>query len=230
MISNSDLIVGMQADSLMAFRLEKALGGVKDSVLEQASRMQLGARRLAYYTSCFTDNYHDVCTGQKNEDIRFVEGLIQLVKQHHVVTRMLGIYVDQLLHGLTPDRLGRIKKMLIGSGATIASSSLTNQSFGYAIVAAASYSLGLRFSVNTKLAKISVSVVTAVSYYGYVQEAADAATRLRERDPRYYYALYAEKLEMLYFIIEPIISRNVNLFRTHSSDKDIADAIMRIIK
>lgn len=80
MFSNSDLITKMQADNLLAVRLEKALGGVKDSVLDQARRMRLGAGRLAYYTSCFTDNYQDVCAAQKTEDIRFLEGLTQLVK------------------------------------------------------------------------------------------------------------------------------------------------------
>lgn len=57
MMGNSILITKMQADSLLAVRLEKALVGVKDTMLEQASRMQLGATRLVYYASCFTDNY-----------------------------------------------------------------------------------------------------------------------------------------------------------------------------
>lgn len=205
MFSNSDLITKMQADNLLAVRLEKALGGVKDSVLDQARRMQLGARRLAYYTSCFTDNYQDVCTAQKTEDVRFLEGLTQLVKQHNVATRMFEIYLNQLLQGLTSERIGRIQKILIGKGATIASGAMTNQALAYAIVASVSYKFGLRIGVNTKLAKISVAAVTIVSYYGYVQEAAEAANRLRLGHQGYYYALYAEKLEMLYFIIEPVI-------------------------
>ncbi|EOS95386.1 hypothetical protein [Erwinia tracheiphila] len=230
MISNTDIITRIQADSLIAVRLEKALGGVKDAVIDQVNRMQLGTRRLAYYTSCFTDNYQDVCTGQKSEDVRFLEGLVQLVKLHNVVTRMLEIYVNQLLHGLTSDRIGRIKKLMVGKGATIAAGSMTSQALAYAIVAAVSYSLGARMSINTKLAKISASAVTIVSYYGYVQESADAANRLRARNPRYYYALYAEKLEMLYFIVESVISRNELRFSPPSSDRDIADVIMRMIR
>lgn len=101
-ISNTDIITRIQADSLIAVRLEKALGGVKDAVIDQVNRMQLGA-------------------------------------------------------------------------------------------------------------------VTIVSYYGYVQESADTADRLRARNPRYYYELYAEKLEMLYFIVEPVISRNELRFSPPSS-------------
>ncbi|EMY3601485.1 hypothetical protein [Klebsiella aerogenes] len=230
MFSNSDLITKMQADNLLAVRLEKALGGVKDSVLDQARRMRLGARRLAYYTSCFTDNYQDVCAAQKTEDIRFLEGLTQLVKQHNVVTRMFEIYVKQLLQGLTSERIGHIQKILIGKGATIASGAMTNQALAYTIVASVSYKFGLRIGVNTKLAKISVAAVTIVSYYGYVQEAVEAANRLRLGHQGYYNALYAEKLEMLYFIIEPVIGLNNHHFLPPTSDNDIADAIMRIIR
>jgi hypothetical protein len=127
--------------------------GVKDSILDQARRMQLGVRRLTYYSSCFTDNYRDVCTAQKTEDVRFMEGLTQLVKQHNIVTRMFKIYVNQLLQGLTPERIRHIQMILIGKGATIASGSMTNQALAYAIVAAVSYSFGIRVGANTKLAK-----------------------------------------------------------------------------
>ncbi|ORM90318.1 hypothetical protein HA50_23910 [Pantoea cypripedii] len=230
MITNSTIITKMQADSLLGVRLEKALNGVRNTVLEQTSRIQLGVTRLVYYTSCFTDNYRDVCTGQKNEDVRFLEALVQLAKQGNVVTGMLEIYVNQFLRGLTPDRIRRIEALLIRKGANIASGSMTNQGLAYAIVLAICSSFGARVAIDTKLAKISVAAVTIVSYYGYVQEAADAANRLKQRNSPYYYALYSEKLEMLYFVIEPIISKNAYLLSSPSSDEQIADAIMRIIR
>jgi hypothetical protein len=43
-------------------------------------------------------------------------------------------------------------------------------------------------------------------------------------------ALYAEKLEMLYFIIGPVISRTELSFLPPTSDDDIADTIKRIIR
>lgn len=230
MISNTDIINRMQADSFFGVRLDKALSGVKDEVLAQANRIQLGARRLAFYTSCFTENYQDVCTAQKTEDVRFMEAIGQLVKEHHVVRKMLEIYVNQLLQGLTSERITRIRKILIGMGVTIASGSLTNQALAYSIVMAASYSIGIRMGVTTNLAKISAAGVTLVSYYGYVQLAADAANRLKYQNPRYYSGLYAAKLEMLYFIIEPVISRNAHRINSSRSDKDIADDIVRIIR
>ncbi len=109
MISNTDIIDKMQADSLFGVRLDKALSGVKDEVLEQANRIQLGARRLMFYTSCFTENYQDVCKDQKHEYVRFMEAIGQLVKERDVVKKMLEIYVKQLLQGLTSERIMRIK-------------------------------------------------------------------------------------------------------------------------
>ncbi|ARJ44248.1 hypothetical protein B1H58_09360 [Pantoea alhagi] len=231
MITNTTLITKMQADQLLAVRMEKALGGVKDAILEQATRMQQGATRLVYYTSCFTVNYQGVCSGQKTEDVRFLEALVQLVKHPHVIERMLKIYVDLLLrNSQEQNRIRHIQQALIKKGANIATSSLTSQAFSSAIVAAIGYSFGATIAMDTKLAKISAASVTIVSYYGYVQEAADAAHRLRQQIPVFYQALYAIKLEMLYFIIEPLITRNAHLHTFPSSEDEIADAIMRIIR
>ncbi len=230
MISNTDIINSIQADSLFGVRLDKALSGVKDEMLAQANRIQPGARRLAFYTSCFTENYQDVCTAQKTEDVRFLEAISQLVKEHHVVKKMLDIYVNQLLEGLTSDRITRIRKILIGMGVTIASGSLTNQALTYSIVMAASYSISIRMGATTNFAKLSAAGITLVSYYGYVQLAVNAANRLKYQNPGYYSALYAAKLEMLYFIVEPVISRNAHRLNSSRSDKDIADDIVRIIR
>jgi len=107
---------------------------------------------------------------------------------------------------------------------------LTNQALAYSIAMAASYSIGIRMGVTRNLAKVSAASITLVSYYGYVQMAADAANRLKNQNPRYYSALYAEKLEMFYFIVEPVISRNAHSINSSRTDKDIADDIVRIIR
>ncbi|MDE1185117.1 MAG: hypothetical protein PW844_01340 [Pantoea sp.] len=159
-----------------------------------------------------------------------MEALVKLVKQHDVLSRMLEIYVNQLLHGMMADDIRRIQALLMRRGANIATGTLTSQALSYAVVRAVSGSFGARVELNSKLAKLSAAAVTIVNYYGYVQEAADAANRLKQRNSTYYYALYSEKLEMLYFIVEPIIIKNAHLLSSPSSDDDIADAIMRIIR
>ncbi|QGY31880.1 hypothetical protein [Pantoea cypripedii] len=46
-----------------------------------------------------------------------------------------------------------------------------------------------------------------LSNYGIVQEAADAANRLRNSAPFYYKLLHQQRLEMMYFLIEPAFKR-----------------------
>lgn len=80
------------------------------------------------------------------------------------------------------------------------------------------------------LFKVSIISQTLTGWYAYVQKAADASARLKQHDSIYWQALYAEKLEMLYFLIEPVIKRNPPLSRILSSDEEIAAAFMRILR
>lgn len=230
MHSNSTIATKMQADKFLASRLEQALSGVKAQILEQAKNIQTGATRLAFFASCFTDNYQDVCARQKAEDIRFALNIVGLTHKGSVIERMVKIYVDFLLQNMTPERLQRIQRGLLRQGAHFASGSLTNQAFGAAVTFAICSSFGLSVSMDATLLKYSTLSVTIVGAYAYVQKAADAADRLRRQNGIYYHALYSEKLEMLYFLIEPVISRNPSLNRILSSDDEIADAIMRIVR
>lgn len=230
MYTNTAILTKMQADRFLALALEHALAGVRDAALEQARNIQDGATRLAFYSSCFTENYQDVCAKQKAEDIRFLQNIVGLVFKRNVIERMIRIYIDLLLQNLTPERIRRVQKSLLKQGATFASGTLTNQALGAAITAAACYSFGMKVTIDRVLLKFSTLSVTLTGWYACVQKAADAADRLKQQNGMYYHALYAEKLEMLYFLIEPAISQNPSLNRILSSDDEIASAIMRIIR
>lgn len=230
MYTNAVIINKMQADRLLGISLDHALSGVHEEMLTQGKNIQTGATRLAFYASCFTTNYQDVCANQKTEDIRFSLNIIGLVGKRKVIARMIQIYVDLLLQDLNEGRLKLIMKALFQKGATFASGSLSKQALGAAITGAAVYSFGLSVSVERVLLKFSAIAVTLTSWYAYVQKAADAANKLKQENIIYYHMLYAEKLEMLYFLIDPIISRNPPLKRIRSSDDEIVSAIMRIIK
>lgn len=76
-----DAIVSkMASDKALARRLENALSGVHDQVIEQASRIQDGATRMSYYASCFTDNYQDVCSKLKTKMFDFLKLSINWLK------------------------------------------------------------------------------------------------------------------------------------------------------
>lgn len=229
MIDNYMPIDRIQADSLLGVRLDRALSGVKDAVLDQAGHMSMGVTRLIYYSACFTDNYQDVCAVQKTEDVRFMEA-VQLVRHHNVVRRMFEVYIEHLLRHRASESTRKIQQALIKKGANIALSSLTSQGLSSANIAALGLSFGVKIAIDKKLARIAAMSVTLVSYYGYVQEAAETAHRLRQLSPIYYQALYAEKLEMLYFLIEPVIYKNVHLISGPATEDDIAGTIMQVLR
>ncbi|HCD7317742.1 TPA: hypothetical protein NDZ39_005282 [Enterobacter chengduensis] len=64
-------------------------------------------------------------------------------------------------------------------------------------------------------------VVGGTNIYGIVQHAAESADNLKNFCPLFYNALYREGLEMLYFLIEPIIMKSGYLNISLASDEEI---------
>ena len=61
---NYQIINYLQANKILALKLDHAVSGVREQVSNQISTLTKGATRLVYYTSCFTDEYQDVCQKQ----------------------------------------------------------------------------------------------------------------------------------------------------------------------
>lgn len=220
----------MASDKILALKLESALTGVKEQVIEQASRIQDGAIRMAYYTSCFTDNYQDVCTKLKAEDVRFFEGLYQLFKDRKIISQLILIYVELLLKNKSQQQLESIKQFLIRMNVNISISSLTTQSFALAVTMSICLGSNMSTGIVSKTANVSSLAGMALGGYGYIQQAADSAERLLTMSPAYYTALYMRKLEMMYFLVEPIFIK-ARLFNSNIlSEHDIANAIASLVR
>jgi len=74
------------------------------------------------------------------------------------------------------------------------------------------------------------SVAIALNMYGLVQEAADSANNLYKFNAFYYSALYEHNLEMMYFLIEPIITRSPYLNPMLISDDELVDLIVKLTR
>lgn len=73
--------------------------------------------------------------------------------------------------------------------------------------------------------------ISGASIYGNAQLAASAANKLKFQDSEYYNLLYKENLEMLYFTIEPFMTKII--YQIESGDNRpeiIADALYEILK
>ncbi|KFC00957.1 hypothetical protein GTGU_03613 [Trabulsiella guamensis ATCC 49490] len=230
MYYSDSIIREMQAEKLMALQLDKAVNDLGKQVLETAARIKDGATRAIYYTSCFTDNYQDVCSKLKSEDVRFGEGLYQLFRDRRIVYDLIEVYFKDVLQHKTQQQLEFIKWRLFKLGLNISTSSLTADSLTLGITTTVCLSLGFSPLVVGRVRALAGGAVGVAGLYGYVQQAAESADRLKLWEPGYYYALYLRKLEMMYFIVEPIFVKARAFENAYLSDDDIVNIISRMAK
>lgn len=230
MYYSNEIISYLQVNKILALKLDHALTGVIKAVSNQIETTGAGATRALYYTSCFTDEYQDVCQTQKTEDIRFKNGVIYLLRHGNVVYDMLRIFFEEIFKYKTVAQLERIKQMLMTVNIHIAASSLTNAGFALATAAFVASGLNLSLEISALAGRRTGQVVGVIGIYGIVQKAADSAHRLHITYPAYYAALYAQELEMLYFLIEPLFLRSDAFKAQWVSENEIADIIARMIR
>ncbi|KAB8307276.1 hypothetical protein EH228_14830 [Erwinia endophytica] len=238
MYYSDSIITSIQADRILALKLEDALKGVKDSVISNIKQMGDGATRASYYLSCFTDNYQDVCTKLKHEDARFLLGIAQLVKDRNIIFEMIKIYIEINFKNKKEGRIQNIIRKLVNAGVHISSSTFTNRLLVIAIATAICQSYSFSAIVNERISRtkgIAIKAgVTAAAFslglYGLVQDAANSADALKKYNVFYYNALYEKNLEMMYFLIEPVISKNPYLNPMLISDDELVDLITRLVR
>ncbi|MDK4747536.1 hypothetical protein QOY93_19645 [Leclercia adecarboxylata] len=226
---NNDVISYLQANNILALKLDRALTGVKEMVSRQIETIGAGAKRALYYTSCFTDDYQDVCRNQKSEDIRFANGVVHVFQNNDIAYEMLRIYFDDIFQYKTSEQLEYIKRKLMAVNIHIAANALTNAGFALAVAYCVAIGMNLRLEMSALVGSKARGVVAVAGMYGAVQKAADSAQRLKYLYPAYYAALYSRELEMMYFLIEPLFER-AGAFSHSTSDSDIADIITKMIK
>lgn len=230
MYNNDEVISYLQTHKILALKLDHALTGVGNAVSNQIETLGAGATRALYYTSCFTDEYQDVCQKQKSEDIRFTKGVYHIIRHGDIVYDMLKIYFEEVFRHKTSDQLDRIKQLLMAVNVHIAASSLTSTGFALATALFVAAGMNLSLELSTLAGRSAGGVVGIIGVYGVVQKAANSARRLHIIYPAYYSALYAQELEMMYFLIEPLFERAEAFKAQWVSDSEIADIITRMIR
>ncbi|MFY9994918.1 MAG: hypothetical protein WAK61_07995 [Leclercia sp.] len=229
MYYNKEVISYLQSNNILALKLDHALSGVREMVSSQVETIGAGAKRALYYTSCFTDDFQDVCRNQKSEDVRFTNGVIHVFQNKDIAYEMLRLYFEQLFQYKTSAQLENIKRELMAVNVHIAASSLTNAGFALAVAYCVAIGMNLSLKMSALIGGRARRGVAVAGMYGVIQKAADSAQRLKYVYPAYYAALYSRELEMMYFLIEPLFER-AGAFSHSSSDSDIADIITKMIR
>ncbi|BDH45869.1 hypothetical protein TUM12370_19130 [Salmonella enterica subsp. enterica serovar Choleraesuis] len=230
MYYNNEIISYLQTNEILALKFEHALTSVSKTMVNQLEMIDAGAKRALYYTSCFTDEYQDVCKKQKNEDIRFKNAVIYLLRNGNITHDMLKIYFEGIFKYRTSEQLEHIKQMLMAVNIHIAASSLTNAGFALATASFVAVGMNMSLKLSALVGRRVGGVAGTIGMYGVVQKASDSAHRLHIAYPAYYSALYAQELEMMFFLIEPLFERAEAHKAQWASDDGIADIITRMIR
>ncbi|MBV7403230.1 hypothetical protein [Enterobacter sp. ENT03] len=230
MYYNNEVISYLQANKILALKLDHAFTETGKRVSHQIETIGAGATRVLYYTSCFTDEYQDVCQRQKSEDLRFARGVYHILRSENIVYEMLKIYFEEIFRYKTSDQLDHIKHLLMAVNIHIAASSLTNTGFAFAAATSVAAGMNLSLEISALVGNWSSRGIASVGIYGVVQNAADSADRLHFTYPAYYAALYAQELEMMYFLIAPLFERAEAVKAQWATDDSIADIITRMIR
>lgn len=203
---NNEIINYLQANEILAKKLDHAFHGVSDAVSHQIETTGAGLQRALYYTSCFTKEYQAVCQQQRSEDIRFMKAALKLVHHGNVVSTLLSLYFDEIFRHKTSSQLAWIKRSLMALNIHIAASHLTQHGFALAVTAAVAAGVNVSLNLSVLAGHRAGNILAIAGIYGVIQKAAECANQLHYTLPAYHNALYSGELEMMYFLIAPLLN------------------------
>ena len=219
-MAHAYLKLKMQTDKTIAENLEKALIQLKEEMTQTVKNVQSGAERASWYGSCLFDDYKDVCNQLRNEDSRMLSAVRQVYQRDDVVLDMVELYFRKVIYKISPQGQKNILFLITEKLAKHASDKASKLSLSYLIAKIITESHEFNDSHIKIINKTSLVAVNVLSFYGKMQNAAMSARRLRFQDPDYYWSLHNEKLEMLYYIIEPNMSKIIQLINSGSSNEE----------
>ncbi|QTF07783.1 hypothetical protein HC231_07420 [Brenneria izadpanahii] len=216
----SYLKLKMQADRTIALNIEKALIQIKKDTINTAHNVSAGAQRVSWYSSCLFDDYKDVCKTLRQEDTRMLLAVRQVYQRSDVILDMVEIYFKMKLRRISEAGQHKIMLTITEKLANHASSKFAKLSVASIIAKLITESHDFKTSHISIINKSSLVAVNVLSFYGKMQNAALSARRLEFADPSYYFGLYKENLELLYFMIEQEMSKIIYLTSAGSSSEE----------
>ena len=198
--------------------------------------MKLGGQRLINYGSCLipNDDYRSTCYEQWQEDKRFFLCFSEMYKRNDVVLDMVELYFRKTLSRLGEEKsfnLVSFIKKKIGDKAHDAAVKSSKLAMSLTISKLIIDSADFQESHIKMVNNMSTWFVKGAAMYSKIQITALAANRLKFQDAAYYQSLRNEKLEMLYFLIEPQMSKVIYQVESGGNNEEVvADALYEMLK
>ena len=220
----------MEADSSLALSLDKSVSTLGEVLEDSLNSAQMGAKRLVWRTSYFVDGYQDVNQQINREDYRMGVAIKNVIEKRNVIFLMIKIYVDNLLKNMDEEKRESIFYKLGAISSHFVNSRTARQSISFFIVASVYASIHLNVKVKKNIRTVSNVALVALQVYGCIEKSAIAANKLKRISPGYYWALYKEGIEMLYFILEPVLSKTFVDIKENNTVDDVVKILKVLMK
>ncbi|CBJ79321.1 hypothetical protein XBJ2_60020 [Xenorhabdus bovienii str. Jollieti] len=233
-----------EAQTDLALRLEKAVEGVREVAQETMHTIGQGGQRALWRTSYFFDSYEDVYQRINREDARVFLAAWSVARgglfENNVIKKIVDIYIDKLLEPHERDQafLNELYEKLVRSStimmhlvAKFKTSGLAKNAVVSAITEAIYVAVIKKAFIREGFKKFGMSITLAFQFYGYFDKAAVSASKLKRECPVLYWSFYANEIEMLYFIFEPLFKHGISTIKKGkgSNVDDVYLAIMEIV-
>ncbi|NHB94000.1 hypothetical protein [Photorhabdus cinerea] len=223
----------LEADRILALRLEKAVDGVREVAEDTVNTMEDGFDRFVRRGSYFFDGYRDINDKINSEDERFISAVWSMVKGRNVIKEITKVFSEELLKNQGDEDKERIYIKLVEKSlnfsSTFVASRTAKNSIATAVAEVIYQSLIMNVIIREGIRRYGNVILTAFQSYGLFEKAAVSADKLKREHPYFYWVLYSKRLEMLYFLVEPGLSKGVGLIGTKSSEDDIVSTIIKVI-
>lgn len=225
-----------QSDPRLAIALTKAVKEVYASHMETVENFKLGSQRINNYGSCLMPNeyYRSTCHEQWGEDKHLYLSVLEIYKRNDVVLDMVELYFQKTFKRLGDEKSNTLVsyiKQKIGEKAYESAERSSKVALALTIAKLIVTSGKFQESYIQKVNEMSSWIVKVATIYSKVQVAALAANKLKFQDAAYYQILFRGKIEMLYFIIEPQMSKIIYEVESGGNNTEvIGDALYEMLK
>ncbi|RYC38050.1 hypothetical protein [Pectobacterium zantedeschiae] len=218
----------MESDKVLATHLGDITKKLKSNSISLTTDLYSGMERTSWYSSCLFEKYNDVCQELQYEDSRMVSAIKEVFKRDDVILDMVKIYIDNLMKDFDENKQKTIAKAILGVTSEFSTNRAIKESISYALAKFISTTLNFNASLRKTINQTSYWAITVTAFYGKVQKAAMSARHLRDINPALYALFYSQKLEMLYFLIEPILSPYIPI--NSKSEEEMINLINGVIR
>ncbi|EOC1286218.1 hypothetical protein ACI09O_000251 [Cronobacter muytjensii] len=225
-----------QSDERLAIALTKAVKEVYATHMQTVEDVKPGSQRIINYGSCVMPDkyYRSTCHEQWSEDKRLYLSVLEIFKRNDVVLDMVQLYFQKAFKRLGDEKSNTLVsyiKQKIGEKAYESAERSSKMALSLTIAKLIVSSGKFQESYIQKVNEMSSWLIKVVTIYSKAEVAALAANKLKFQDAAYYQILFREKIEMLYFLIEPQMSKIIYQVESGGNNEEvIGDALYEMLK